>query len=167
MPSVDQLSCRDDGKEIRDSWFKINFIGADSTAKSLRKIAEFFGDELTKRTEEAIAEEMEKVEAVRKKSMNGARERRRCSSSGDRGRTIIRMLLGEIGIETIAAGYEFAHRDDYEGRKVLPSIVVDADSRNIEELTVTADEKDTSRGSAKRKRRSGKRKDSPSAITTE
>ena len=49
-------------------------------------------------------------------------------------------LFSEIGIETIAAGYEFAHRDDYEGRKVIPSIVVDADSRNIEELTVTADE---------------------------
>jgi nitrogenase molybdenum-iron protein alpha chain len=38
-------------------------------------------------------------------------------------------------METIAAGYEFAHRDDYEGRDVLPSIKVDADSRNIEELT--------------------------------
>jgi nitrogenase molybdenum-iron protein alpha chain len=37
---------------------------------------------------------------------------------------------------TIAAGYEFAHRDDYEGREVLPNIKVDADSRNIEELTV-------------------------------
>ena len=37
---------------------------------------------------------------------------------------------------TISAGYEFAHRDDYEGRKVIPSIVVDADTRNIEELKV-------------------------------
>ena len=29
-------------------------------------------------------------------------------------------LFRELGMETIAAGYEFAHRDDYEGRKVLP-----------------------------------------------
>jgi nitrogenase molybdenum-iron protein alpha chain len=39
-------------------------------------------------------------------------------------------------MKILSAGYEFAHRDDYEGRKVLPSIVVDADSRNIEELKV-------------------------------
>lgn len=42
-------------------------------------------------------------------------------------------------METVAAGYEFAHRDDYEGRRVLPDIKVDADSRNIEELHVDAD----------------------------
>lgn len=35
-----------------------------------------------------------------------------------------------------AAGYEFGHRDDYEGREVLPHIKVDADSRNIEEIHV-------------------------------
>ena len=45
-----------------------------------------------------------------------------------------------IGIETVAAGYEFAHRDDYEGRDVIPDIKLDADSRNIEELNVTPDE---------------------------
>jgi nitrogenase molybdenum-iron protein alpha chain len=49
-------------------------------------------------------------------------------------------LFSEMGIKTIAAGYEFAHRDDYEGRRVLPTIKVDADSRNIEELHVSADE---------------------------
>ena len=48
-------------------------------------------------------------------------------------------LFREIGMETIAAGYEFAHRDDYEGRRVLPNIKVDADSRNIEELHVDPD----------------------------
>jgi nitrogenase molybdenum-iron protein alpha chain len=42
-------------------------------------------------------------------------------------------------MRTVSAGYEFAHRDDYEGRQVLPSVKVDADSRNIEEITVTAD----------------------------
>jgi nitrogenase molybdenum-iron protein alpha chain len=42
-------------------------------------------------------------------------------------------------MKTLSAGYEFAHRDDYEGRKVLPSIEVDADTRNIEEITVKPD----------------------------
>ena len=48
-------------------------------------------------------------------------------------------LFREIGMKTVAAGYEFAHRDDYEGRRVLPTIKVDADSRNIEELHVEPD----------------------------
>jgi nitrogenase molybdenum-iron protein alpha chain len=48
-------------------------------------------------------------------------------------------LFKELGMKVVAAGYEFAHRDDYEGRRVIPNIVVDADSRNIEELHVEAD----------------------------
>ncbi len=42
-------------------------------------------------------------------------------------------------MKVTGAGYEFAHRDDYEGRQVLPNIKVDADSRNIEELKIEAD----------------------------
>ena len=48
-------------------------------------------------------------------------------------------LLRDLGMETIMAGYEFAHRDDYEGRDVLPSIKADADTKNIEEITVEPD----------------------------
>ena len=42
-------------------------------------------------------------------------------------------------MEVIVAGYEFAHRDDYEGRQVIPNLKPDADSRNIEELKVERD----------------------------
>jgi nitrogenase molybdenum-iron protein alpha chain len=49
-------------------------------------------------------------------------------------------LFAEMGMKTVAAGYEFAHRDDYEGRRVLPTVKVDADSRNIEQLEVVPDE---------------------------
>jgi nitrogenase molybdenum-iron protein alpha chain len=42
-------------------------------------------------------------------------------------------------MKTLSAGCEFGHRDDYEGRKVIPTIAADADTRNIEELTVEAD----------------------------
>ena len=48
-------------------------------------------------------------------------------------------LFSDLGMKTVAAGYEFGHRDDYEGRRVLPTIKVDADSRNIEELHVEPD----------------------------
>jgi nitrogenase molybdenum-iron protein alpha chain len=48
-------------------------------------------------------------------------------------------LFAEMGMKTISAGYEFAHRDDYEGRHVIPNLKVDADSRNIEEIEVEPD----------------------------
>ena len=44
-------------------------------------------------------------------------------------------------IDTVLAGYEFAHRDDYEGRVVIPTIKTDADSKNIPELHVEQDER--------------------------
>jgi nitrogenase molybdenum-iron protein alpha chain len=121
-------------------WIKVNFIGAEATAKSLRKIADYFADpELTERVEAVIAREMPAVTAVRDEV------RPRCD-----GKTAMLFVGGsrahhyqdifrEINITTIAAGYEFAHRDDYEGRRVLPNLKVDADSRNIEELHIEPD----------------------------
>jgi len=121
-------------------WFKVNFIGANATAKSLRRIAAFFDDpQLTQTVEAYIAEQMAQVNAV------AADVRSRCEGKtamlfvgGSRAHHY-QELFAEIGMKTVAAGYEFAHRDDYEGRRVLPSIKVDADSRNIEELDVQPD----------------------------
>jgi nitrogenase molybdenum-iron protein alpha chain len=121
-------------------WIKVNFIGAEATAKSLRKIAQYYDEaELTNRIEEIIAREMPEVEKVR------AEVKTRCEGKlamlfvgGSRAHHY-QELFKEIGMRTIAAGYEFAHRDDYEGRRVLPDIKVDADSRNIEELEVHPD----------------------------
>jgi nitrogenase molybdenum-iron protein alpha chain len=42
-------------------------------------------------------------------------------------------------MEVVVAGYEFAHRDDYEGRQVIPTIKTDADSKNIPELHLKPD----------------------------
>lgn len=122
-------------------WFKVDFIGAAATAKSLRKIAAYFEDpELMAKVEEVIAEEMPEVQKVM------ADVRTRCNGKtaalvvgGSRAHHY-QELFSEIGMTTIMAGYEFGHRDDYEGRKVIPTIKVDADSRNIEELDVYADE---------------------------
>ena len=50
-------------------------------------------------------------------------------------------LLRDLGMEVVVAGYEFAHRDDYEGRQVIPTIKSDADSKNIPELHLKPDEK--------------------------
>lgn len=56
-------------------------------------------------------------------------------------RTTIRGCCKDLGIKTVLAGYEFGHRDDYEGREIIPNIKDDADSKNIEHITVEKDEK--------------------------
>jgi nitrogenase molybdenum-iron protein alpha chain len=121
-------------------WFKVSFIGAAATAKSLKKIAQYFGDkDLIDKVDAVIKEEMTEVEAVRLEVKKRCEGKTAVLFVGGSRAHHYQDLLNEIGIKTVAAGYEFAHRDDYEGRKVLPSIKVDADTRNIEELTVEAD----------------------------
>jgi nitrogenase molybdenum-iron protein alpha chain len=121
-------------------WLKVNFIGVQAMAKSLRKIARFFEEpELTARVEQVIAAEVAEAEA----QLAPYRERLQ-------GKTVMLFVGGsrahhyqelfkDLGMKPIVAGYEFAHRDDYEGRQVLPTLKVDADSRNIEELQVEPD----------------------------
>lgn len=121
-------------------WMKVNFIGADATAKSLRKIAEYFDDdELKVRVEEVIAEEMEKVKQIQKMILPNTRGKMAMLFVGGSRAHHYQELFTELGMNTLSAGYEFGHRDDYEGRRVLPGLQVDADSRNIEELHVEAD----------------------------
>ena len=123
-------------------WIKVNFIGAESTAKSLRKIAQYFEDEeLKARVEEVIAAEMPAVKVSLEKAKPRCEGKRAMLFVGGSRAHHYQDLFAELGMETLAAGYEFGHRDDYEGRKVLPSIKVDADSRNIEELHITPDAK--------------------------
>jgi nitrogenase molybdenum-iron protein alpha chain len=121
-------------------WVKVNFIGAESSAKSLRKIAQYFGDqELIDRVEAVIAEEMTAVEQARSEAKSRCEGKTAMLFVGGSRAHHYQELFRELGMTTVAAGYEFAHRDDYEGRRIMPSIKVDADSRNIEELTVEPD----------------------------
>lgn len=121
-------------------WFKVNFIGAEASAKSLRKIAAYFEDkQLTARVESVIAEEMAKIDPVREEIKARTQGKTAMMFVGGSRAHHYQNLFKEIGMKVLAAGYEFAHRDDYEGRDVLPTIKVDADSRNIEELDVKPD----------------------------
>jgi len=123
-------------------WVKINFIGAESTAKSLRKVAAYFGDpELTAKVEAVIEREMAKVkEVVEEVKPKVAGKVAMMFVGGSRAHHY-QDLFAELDIKTVSAGYEFAHRDDYEGRQVIPDIKIDADTRNIEDLEVVKDEK--------------------------
>jgi nitrogenase molybdenum-iron protein alpha chain len=114
-------------------WLKVNFIGVGATIRSLRDIAKYFGDpELTARTEEVIKDELasifDDVEYYKSK-LKG--KKAGIFVGGSRSHHY-QALLRDFGVETIIAGYEFAHRDDYEGREVIPTIKEDADSKNIE-----------------------------------
>jgi nitrogenase molybdenum-iron protein alpha chain len=121
-------------------WMKVNFVGAESSAKSLRKIAEYFGDEeLKARIEAVIAEETPKVQAIIDEIRPRTEGKTAMLFVGGSRAHHYQDLFSELGMTTLAAGYEFAHRDDYEGREVLPKIKIDADSKNIEELKVSAD----------------------------
>ncbi len=121
-------------------WIKVNFIGAQATAKSLRKIAAYFGEqELIDRVEAVIAEEMPAVTAVQEEVLPRTTGKTAMLFVGGSRAHHYQELFREMGMKTISAGYEFGHRDDYEGRAVLPDIKVDADSRNIEEIEVSPD----------------------------
>lgn len=123
-------------------WIKVNFVGVDATIETLRDMAKFFDDpELTRRTEAVIAEELSEIEgelAYCKEMLNG--KTAFLYVGGSRSHHY-QNILKSFGVETVLSGYEFAHRDDYEGREVIPFIKPDADSKNIEELKVEKDEK--------------------------
>jgi len=116
-------------------WMKINYIGIDGTIKTLRNMAKFFDDpDLTARTEEVIKEELERVmpefEKYRKK-LTGKKVV--LFSGGSRSHHYINLFEG-LGMEVIVSGYEFAHRDDYEGRQILPHIKEKATSKILQDV---------------------------------
>ncbi len=122
-------------------WIKVNFIGADATAKSLRKIAAVL------RRPGADRHRSRRSSPRRCPRSRSCADEVRPRTEGKTAMLFVggsrahhyQELFNEMGMKTIAAGYEFAHRDDYEGRQVLPTIKVDADSRNIEEIEVEPD----------------------------
>jgi len=121
-------------------WIKVNFLGAGATASSLRKIANYYGEQkLIDSVEEVIREEMHAVEEAQADVRPRLEGKLAMMFVGGSRAHHYQELFREMGMKTIAAGYEFAHRDDYEGRNVLPQVKVDADSRNIEELDVQKD----------------------------
>ena len=120
-------------------WLKVNFIGLNGMKKSLRDVAAFFNDpDLTARTEAVIADEEDEIkEAMSEYKVKLEGKTAAVYVGGSRTHHYIN-LLKSLGVEVVLGGYEFAHRDDYEGRQVLP-LKMDADSKNIESITVEKD----------------------------
>jgi len=116
-------------------WLKVNYLGVDDTIKTLRDMAAFFDNpDLTKKTEAVIAEEMAKIQPVidmYKKRLAGKRVM--ILVGGSRAHHV-RNMFETLGMDVVVAGYEFAHRDDYEGRRVLSSIVHTGQSKVLADI---------------------------------
>ncbi|WP_238917334.1 nitrogenase component I subunit alpha [Clostridium sp. YIM B02555] len=119
------------------SWLKVDFIGVDCTVRTLRDIGKFFNDpELTARIEAVISEELEDIKEDMEYYRSKLTGKTAALYVGGSRAHHYQMLLDDLGVKTLLAGFEFAHRDDYEGREVIPDIVEDADLKNIETLEV-------------------------------
>lgn len=105
-------------------WLKVNYLGVEDTVKTLRDMAAFFDDpELSKRTEQVIAEETSKIEPVVDMYRKRLAGKRVMLLVGGSRAHHVKNMFETLGMEVVVAGYEFGHRDDYEGRKVIPEIV--------------------------------------------
>lgn len=121
-------------------WLKVNFIGVQATVDSLRDLAKCFDDPaLAQRTEEVIAREVAHITPAIEQYRKICQGKTAFILVGGSRSHHYQYLLRDLGMEVVVAGYEFAHRDDYEGREIIPSIVPDADQKNIPELHLQPD----------------------------
>lgn len=123
-------------------WLKVNFIGVEATNQSLRQMAKCFNDpDLEKQTEVVIERESARISQALEQYRKICQGKTAFAFVGGSRSHHYQYLLRDLGMEVVVAGYEFAHRDDYEGRQVIPTIKSDADSKNIPELHLKPDEK--------------------------
>lgn len=123
-------------------WIKVNFIGIESCKKSLRDIGEYFDDpELKKRIEEVIADELSVIQDDINHYRSMLEDKKAVIFTGGSRSHHYSMLLRDLGVKTLLAGYEFAHRDDYQGREIIPFIKENADTKNIESISFEPDKK--------------------------
>jgi len=116
-------------------WLKVNYLGVKDTVDTLRDMAAFFDDpELSRKTEEVIAEEMAKIEPTIEMYRRRLAGKRVMLLVGGSRAHHIRNMFETLGMDVVVAGYEFAHRDDYEGRRALSDIVHSGRSKILEDI---------------------------------
>ncbi|HEX21074.1 MAG TPA: nitrogenase molybdenum-iron protein alpha chain, partial [Actinobacteria bacterium] len=117
-------------------WLKVNYIGIDGTIKALRHIAKFFDDEeINKQTEKVIKNGLAMVKPHLEYYRQRLSGKKVIIFAGASRSDHYLNLFETLGMEVVVAGYQFAHRDDYEGRKILPEIKQRTSSAVIDDLT--------------------------------
>ena len=101
-------------------WMEYNFFGPTKIAESLRKIADQFDDTIRANAEAVIAKYQAQNDAIIAKYRPRLEGRKVLLYMGGlRPRHVIG-AYEDLGMEIVAAGYEFAHNDDYD--RTLPDL---------------------------------------------
>lgn len=97
-------------------YINVNFFGAENTAESLRKIAQFYGDEeIICRTEALIEREMKEIEPVIRKYRERLTGKRAAIYVGGAFKAVaIIRQLHELGMEVVFTGTQTGKQEEYE-----------------------------------------------------
>jgi nitrogenase molybdenum-iron protein alpha chain len=106
--------CRHMEEKYGIPWIEYNFFGPTQIAKSLRAIAAQFDDKIKEGAERVIAKYQPMADAVLAKYRPRLEGKRIMLYVGGLRPRHVADAYGDLGMEVIGTGYEFAHGDDYQ-----------------------------------------------------
>ena len=126
-------------------YMDVNFFGAENTAETLRKIAEYFGDEgMMCRTEALIAREMDAIRPVLSKYREKLAGKRAAIYVGGAYKAIaIIRQMKELGMDVVVTGTQTGKKEEYQSMsRLLDEGTIIVDDTNPAELEKFLREKD-------------------------
>ncbi|PKL70272.1 MAG: nitrogenase iron-molybdenum cofactor biosynthesis protein NifE [Methanomicrobiales archaeon HGW-Methanomicrobiales-1] len=123
-------------QEFGTPYMDVNFFGADNTAESLRKIAQFYGDaEMIRRTEVLIEREQLRIRPILEKYRKKLTGKRAAIYVGGafKAVAIIRQLR-ELGVEIVLTGTQTGKKEEYDNLSTLldPGTIIIDDANPAE-----------------------------------
>ncbi|MDR3437090.1 nitrogenase molybdenum-iron protein alpha chain [Telmatospirillum sp.] len=106
--------CRHMEEKYGIPWLEYNFFGPTQIAKSLRAIAAQFDDKIKEGAERVIAKYQPMADAIIAKYRPRLEGKRIMLYVGGLRPRHVADAYGDLGMEVIGTGYEFAHSDDYQ-----------------------------------------------------
>lgn len=106
--------CRHMEEKYSIPWMEYNFFGPSQIEKSLRAIADQFDDTIREGAERVIAKYRPMVDAVLARFKPRLEGKRVMLYVGGLRPRHVADAYGDLGMEIIGTGYEFAHNDDYQ-----------------------------------------------------
>jgi nitrogenase molybdenum-iron protein alpha chain len=106
--------CRHMEEKYGIPWIEYNFFGPSQIARSLRAIADQFDDRIREGAERVIAKYQPMADAVLAKYRPRLEGKRIMLYVGGLRPRHVADAYGDLGMEVVGTGYEFAHSDDYQ-----------------------------------------------------